>query len=365
MPPMNVSGMEMTSATRTGHDEENESAPDPVGPVSAVNEGRQDCQNSRHGDYDRGVVTGERCDEVLRLCLPAGSVLHQVDDLRGRGLSERLRRFDRQDAVLIHAPGQDGVSGTHRARDGFPGQGARIHHGVTFKYNAVQRDFFAGLHDDGLPDGNGFRGDFDAFAVPQDRRGIRAQVHQLGNGTRGTSDCQSLEKLSDLIEQHHGNRLRIFPDDERADRGHAHQEMFIEDASPQDVDKRPPHDVAAQNEVRDDEKHNLNIQWRFQKNGTGDPDAEDDSPDDQTEDQNPAFIGGFRFAGGFVLIRVQFGHFHIRLVFVDNPRYFHQQEFRRGIGFYRERLLHQVDGRSSDSVQFARVFFDLRGTVRA
>ncbi len=67
---------------------------------------------------------------------------------------------------------------------------------------------------------------------------IRADIHQLCNGTAGFIDRIALKQLAHLIENHYRYALRVFADDKSAYRGYAHQEIFIENLPVGDVSCR-------------------------------------------------------------------------------------------------------------------------------
>ena len=91
-------------------------------------------------------------------------------------------------------------------------------------------------------------------------RAVRADVHQFGDGTAGSARRVVLEKLAHLIEDEHraalvkalgslSARARIYGKRERAQRGYAHEEVFVQHLPVQDAAQRPPQDVIAYSDV--------------------------------------------------------------------------------------------------------------------
>ena len=90
-------------------------------------------------------------------------------------------------------------------------------------------------------------GDF--FSVMPNMSDVRADIHETGNGMAGPVYSQVLEPFANLVEQHDGNRFRIFADAKGSDGGNAHEEMFIENPAMGDIAQCLPENVIAQDKI--------------------------------------------------------------------------------------------------------------------
>ena len=82
-------------------------------------------------------------------------------------------------------------------------------------------------------------------------------VHKGGNVTPALSDCITLEQLTHLIEQHHGDGFVvvatavIYSQGKGTHRRNKHKEVFVQHASVENSQCSLPQDVMAGNEIND------------------------------------------------------------------------------------------------------------------
>ncbi len=189
---------------------------------------REECQ--RHGRKDHGgrVVPGEFRDEILGARLAAARVPDEVEDFAGGRFAEFLRDLHREGTVQVDGAGEHLAARLRTAREGFPRQGGGVQRRAALRDPAVQRDFFAGPHQDGIAHGDFFGPD------PADRParfqvgGIGPDVHQGGNGSFGAVHGPVLEIFPDPVKNHNRRALGVFADRKGAENRDAHQKILVE-----------------------------------------------------------------------------------------------------------------------------------------
>ena len=106
---------------------------------------------------------------------------------------------------------------------------------------AVQRHPLTGLDDDHIAHRHILRVHLpDLTALGLQIGGVRANVHQGGNGLAGLAHGVILEQLAHLIEEHHKYGLAVFPGAEGTYGGQGHEEVLVEDLAICDVADGPP-----------------------------------------------------------------------------------------------------------------------------
>ncbi len=132
--------------------------------------------------------------------------------------------------------------------------------------HAVERHLFARLHDDDAADRDLVRVDLRQLTVLLNVRVVRADIHQCGDILPAPADGVALEQLADLVEQHNGDALDIVaalrPDgeDERAERGQRHEEVFVKRASVENALAGLLQNVIADDEIRGHIRNQV-LQW--------------------------------------------------------------------------------------------------------
>ena len=160
-----------------GYHQEHQRPVDPGGPFTRDEGGNQRQQDGQAHDDGR-IDLRELGDEALALGFVLRGVFHEVQDLRGGGLAERLRRADAEDAGKVHAPGQDLIVLADAAGHALAREGDRVQAGSALEDDTVHGHLLAGLDDDDLALLHGLRLHGQDRAVPFDMGGIRPDVHR-------------------------------------------------------------------------------------------------------------------------------------------------------------------------------------------
>ena len=246
---------------RAADDQERQRTIDPVCPIG-VHACDHAAKRHEHGQRQRGSADGGRIDlrkagdERLGSRFAGACVLHEVEDLRHRGLAEGLRRADLEHAGHVDAAADDLVARLHVARQTLAGQRTGVEAGAALDDHAVQRHLFAWLHHNDAADRDLVRIDLLQLAVRLDVRVIRADVHERRDISAALADGVALEQLADLIEQHDGDALDIVaalrPDgkEERAERRQCHQEVLVKRPSVENALARLSQDIIANDQIR-------------------------------------------------------------------------------------------------------------------
>ena len=370
---------------RAADDEEGKGTVDPLRPVRIQTrdhapDRREDGQRQRR-DADGGRINfREARDERLGAGFARAGVLDEIEDLRDRGLAERLRRADLQHAGHVDAAADDLVARADVARHALAGQSAGVEAGAALDDHAVERDLFARLNDDDAPDLDLVRVDLRELTVLLDVGVVRTNVHQGGDVPAGFADGVALEQLADLVEQHDRDALDIVaalrPDGqaERTERCQRHQEVFIKRAAVEDAFSGFFQDVVADDEIRrqiGDQLWNAGDGDEFQRNqhhcrnedadqhlflflchGRGLPHSKVGRLCPETGDRRREVLE-FNFTIRFDLF-AGFEHGLHRLLLVC------------ALGEFNDHLLrHEIDGRGGDALGLVRGFFHQVRAVRA
>ena len=239
-------------------DQEGQGAIDPVSPVSGIahqhiSDGGQHRQQQRGDTDQRRVDLGELGDKVLRLGFPGAGFLYQFQNLGYSRLTKLLGGSDLQNTGHIDAAADDLVIHSGLTGQTFTSQCGGVQGGITLNDDAVNGDFFAGLHHDHSADLHFVRIYLFQLSVPLNIGVVRSNVHESGNVSTALSYGIALEQLTHLIEQHDGDGLvvvaALFIDGQcdGADGGHRHQNVFVKHLAVQDALHGLPQNVIADN----------------------------------------------------------------------------------------------------------------------
>ena len=117
-----------------------------------------ECQNHSRSYNCRCVNSRKSCDEVFHLCLLAGRILYQFQNLADRGFAEFLGYLNFQKSAFVDAAAEDLTSRLYIARNRFSGQCRSIQHRSAAQNFSVQRNLFSRLNHDDITD-------FDLFGI--------------------------------------------------------------------------------------------------------------------------------------------------------------------------------------------------------
>ena len=221
-----------------GNHQEGEGRSDPLVPVSPEEQGRY--QSGQHGQahHHGGINAGEAGNEPVGLGLGFPGVLHQLQNAGHGGILVGVGHLHPQHTLNVHAAAEYRVPFLDRPGRAFTGKRHRVQGGRTLQHCPVQGHLFAGADHDGFAHLHKARQDRLDPALPLHVGGIRADVHEPGDGFPAPVHSVVLEKFPDLVQQHHRHRLGVFPDTERAHRSHGHQEHFVHGLAVQDAFQR-------------------------------------------------------------------------------------------------------------------------------
>lgn len=232
--------------TWAGDNEERQRTIDPAGERLPRNERRQHCQNYSGNDHAGRIEPGKLSDKLLRLCLAGGGFFHQLHDFGGSGFRRRLGNDQFHRTGQIHTAAANRIAHTGCHRHGFACQRSGVDGGVSLKDLRIQRDLFAGAHQNVFAHFHFVHQHRFRLAVPEYCRLIRAEIQQIGHCLAGTSYGDLLEKLTHLVEQDDFHRLRILPDGKRRNGGDRHQKILIKHLPVRNV----PHSLFQHTESR-------------------------------------------------------------------------------------------------------------------
>ena len=134
----------------------------------------------------------------------------------------------------IDATADDFVALFDLARQALAGQRTGVQVGAAFQHNAVQRNLFSRLYDDGAANFHLIRVDLFQLTVHLDVGIIGTNVHQLADIAAAFAHRIALEQLADLIKQHNCDcfgvisALFIQSDTDGTEGCNCHQKVFIE-----------------------------------------------------------------------------------------------------------------------------------------
>ena len=218
----------------------------------------------RDADDRRGVVAREAGDEVLGLGLLLGCVLHELEDAAHGGLAEGLGHAHGDEAAHVDAARDDLVALAHLARHRLAGEGRGVQLRGAAHHHAVERHALAGFDDDLVAHGHLVGVDLHEPPVALHVGEIGRDVHHVGDRLARFAHGVALEQLAHLVEQHDGRafgHVRVAVGEqhqrERADGGHAHEEVLVEHLAVADVLRRAQKHVVAGDEVGDEEEREL------------------------------------------------------------------------------------------------------------
>ena len=187
--------------------------------------GQSDDQHGQSRHYG-SINPGETADEQFGGSLARRSFFDHGENPRKGALPIRARHFDpdrlqRRDHTRQHL-----FSLTDRPRRTLSGQRRRIERGRLGQQNAVQRDTSPRKHLD-RPARHDLRsGHSHRFPFHQNVRLFGPDIDERTNIPPRPLHGTLLQRLSDRIEQHHGNPLGILSDIESTDGSEAHQRIF-------------------------------------------------------------------------------------------------------------------------------------------
>ena len=150
------------------------------------------------------------------------SMLHQLDDLRQRGLGGGARHSDAQRSQTVQRAGEDFVADALVARQRLAGDGAFVDAGGAMKDYAVSGQTFTGAHHHGFT-GRQLGGiHFDHLcAIAENERAARNLLYKSLNGGMRTARGVAFQRLADEHDEHGFGRRQELTRDERRDHGHA------------------------------------------------------------------------------------------------------------------------------------------------
>ena len=210
-----------------GDYEEDQASVDTAGHAEVREDRADHSDQDREGHDDGGIDTGEFGDKLLGARFLIGAVFDQLEDARHGAVFVRGRGRDLDGGTQVDRARIDGASGSGLDRQALARQCRGIQRCGTYGDHAVDRDFLAGLDEDGLADQNLRRIDFFLGAVTKYDSGVRADVHHRGDRLPALSDGDGLEQFTDLVEEHNSGRLRIFSDGKSTCRGDHHEEFLV------------------------------------------------------------------------------------------------------------------------------------------
>ncbi len=268
----------------TGNDKEDEAAAYPFAPCSVEKKGRQNCEESGGEDNCGSIVTGEFGDKIFGFRFAGGGIFDKIDDFGYSRFAVGFGNTNRQDTAAVDTAGQDFITGTDGVRFEFTGESLGIQRGFSIEKNAVEGDFFAGFDEDGISGLNKIGGDGHPCAVAVDGGGIGTDIHQVGDGFAGAVDSKILKKFADLIEQHDGNGFGSVAEEERADRGDAHEEVFVKEAALNEITEGVPDDIVTEEDISNQENREMDGKRCGGSVIQEKADCKQDEPKGQTDD---------------------------------------------------------------------------------
>jgi len=243
--------------TGAGNHQEGQGPVNPSAEWLLGNQRRQDRQRQSSEYHYRGIIPGKARDEILNTALLIACVFYKVKDFGYGGFPKFLCGLDVQDTGLVDTTADDLHSRLHLAGHGFSGQGRSVQGGKAFENRTVQRDALSRFHNNGFSDLNLIRVNLNQLSVPFDVGIVRANVHQACDRFSGLGHRIGLEPFTHLIKQHNGNALGMFAQNECADGGNRHQEIFVKHLSMQDVRDCLPDNIPTDNHIADEKDRHL------------------------------------------------------------------------------------------------------------
>ena len=252
----------------TGHHQENQSAVDPLRPLSHKQR-RDHGKKDRHDHYAGCIPASEFGNKILRFCLAGRCVFHQLQNLRYGGLIVGLDHTDAQKSRLIDASAGHAVPCPHGSGNGFACQSRGVKKGITLRNHAVQGNLLPRLHHDHRAYGHLCGIQLGDDTVRFHIGVFGADIHQCRNRAAGAGHSTALEKLADLIKQHHGHAFLITPGGESTHGGQCHQKILIKHLSVSDIHRGTPQNIPSDNGIGDQEHSQFPPTVRGHKEGGG------------------------------------------------------------------------------------------------
>ena len=132
--------------TRTGYNQEDQRAPNPLRKSALSQNGRHHCQKHCQTHHRRCIYPCKTCDEFFCLGFPSGGVFHQFQNLHDSGFSERFCHFHMKETISVDTSAENGAACFHFSGQRFPGEGCRIQQGTAFYHCTIQGDFLPGFY---------------------------------------------------------------------------------------------------------------------------------------------------------------------------------------------------------------------------
>ena len=221
---------------RTGHYEEDEGTPHPLGRRNARHTGP--AERGGHKGHQRGqqhdhgrIDPCQSADEQFGGRLAGSGVLHQAEDAGRGALGVRTEGLKAQAAAAGDVSGGHlGTSG-QAARQALARQGRRVEDPLGRKQAAVDGQALSGRQFEAVAGTDFLRLTIDRLPAALHADAVGAQGQQGADVAPRTVDGAVLQRLADGIEEHDGHALGILADGESPDRSDHHEEELVEDVA--------------------------------------------------------------------------------------------------------------------------------------
>ena len=169
-----------------------------------------DCCDKRDGNDRRDEHTRDLVRRLGNRRFRRRRVGNHADDLAERGILADAGCLTPEEARAVDRCGGNTVAGSLVNRDAFAGQRRFVDGARAVQHNAVNRDALARTDDEHVALANLRGGNFDLFAVADDRRRLRCEGHEALERVRGFALGVRLKQLADGDEREdHGGGLKI------------------------------------------------------------------------------------------------------------------------------------------------------------
>ena len=206
----------------TGHHQCRQPTVDPLVPVAAEEQGRDQHQRQRNAAHNGGVNAGKAGDEFFRMAFAVLGVLQRRQHPGHRRVAIGLVYPNGQRAVNGYAAGQHLHTRGNGYRDALAGKGGGVHLRIALQHRTVQVDLLPRLHHNGLARLHRLRRRLRQTVFRLYPHGVRLLLQHTFNGSAALLHRQALQKFAHGIKQHHGAALRILPNGKGAQRRHRH-----------------------------------------------------------------------------------------------------------------------------------------------
>ena len=153
------------------------------------------------------------------------------------------------------------------AGHGLAGEGGGVELRGSFDHDTVYGHAFAGLDHDDIADSHFVGIDLSERAIAFDVGVVGGDIHHGGDGFAALTHGVALEQLAHLVEEHDGGafgHVRVGIGEKhhrkRADRGHGHEEAFVECLAATDVAPCLEEHVVPRDEVGDEIEHKARVE---------------------------------------------------------------------------------------------------------